>query len=451
MQNKLFRSIFSAIMTVFSLCMILVLSVVYKNFTTMYWEQLKQESAFLCAIVEEEGFEMLEGMQRVGNSRITYMDANGEVLFDSVSDARLMENHKDREEVKEAIEKGIGTSTRYSFTQSEKNMNYAVLLKNGYILRVSTSEHHVFNLIVEMIFPIVLILAIAIAVSLIWASRVSKSIIQPILTIDLDNPDERDVYAELRPFIGKIHAQNRQIQRQMEEMKLDHEKQDNIRKEFTANVSHELRTPLTSISGIAEIISEGLVRQEDIPHFAANIYKESQRLIVLVNDIMELSRLEENGVTKPKEPVDIYVMGQEILERLRRHAQKKQVTLLMEGEACTIMGRPKIMDEMIFNLVDNAIKYNEENGQVKLFVGRKNGKITINVKDTGIGIPEEELERVFERFYRVDKSHSKEIGGTGLGLSIVKHGAKFHNASVEIESKVGVGTSISIVFPETNE
>ena len=302
------------------------------------------------------------------------------------------------------------------------------------------------DLLLELFTPILLVLVLAIALSFWLAARLSRQIIQPLEKIDLQNPDDREVYDELRPLVERIRGQNRQIQQKVDELKVEHARQDGMRREFTANVSHELKTPLTSISGYAELIQNGLVKPEDVPRFAGTIYSEAQRLIVLVNDIIRLSRLEDNDVMQQWENLDLLAMCQENALYLEDAARRRQVTLSVEGEHLALRGVRHILDEIIFNLCDNAIKYNKPGGTVTVSVSRRDNKTLLEVRDTGIGIPQEELNRVFERFYRVDKSHSKELGGTGLGLSIVKHGAAFLNAALEIESQEGVGTVIRVVF-----
>ena len=303
------------------------------------------------------------------------------------------------------------------------------------------------ELLLELFTPIVLVVTAAVALSFLLAARLSRQITRPLESIDLQNPDERDMYEELQPLARRIRAQNMQIGRQMEALKSEHDRQDAMRREFTANVSHELKTPLTSISGYAELIQNGLVKQEDIPRFAGTIYNEAQRLIVLVNDIIRLSRLEDQDVPQEWMQVDLAALCRRTCTYLEDTALRQQVSLSVEGEAISVAGVPQILEEIVFNLCDNAIKYNRPGGTVTVTLSRREGRPLLEVRDTGIGIPESEQSRVFERFYRVDKSHSKELGGTGLGLSIVKHGAAFHRAEVELESREGTGTAVRLLFP----
>lgn len=302
------------------------------------------------------------------------------------------------------------------------------------------------QLILELFTPIVAVLVLAMALSFFLAARLSRQITRPLGDIDLQNPDDRQVYEELRPLVERIRGQNRQIQQKVDELKVEHYRQDTMRREFTANVSHELKTPLTSISGYAELIESGLVKPEDVPRFAGTIYREAQRLIVLVNDIIRLSRLEDKEVLQETEDIPLLDLCRETCSYLEEAAARRQVTLTVTGQSMTIHGIRQIAEEILYNLCDNAIKYNRPGGAVTVTVFSREGRPAVEVRDTGIGIPEKEQSRVFERFYRVDKSHSKELGGTGLGLSIVKHGAAFLGARLELESEEQVGTAIRVLF-----
>ena len=278
-------------------------------------------------------------------------------------------------------------------------------------------------------------------------SKTSRDLVRPINELDLTAPSQDAVYEELRPLVRRINAQNEQLQARIREQEAEHEAQDKFRREFTANVSHELKTPLTSISGFAEIIRDGLVKPEDIPHFADNICKESQRLIVLVGDIIKITQMDERQLPLQKERLNLLDLCRDVVEHLTPAADKQNVRMYLEGTPEHIIGAWQIADEMIYNLCDNAIKYNKPGGEVRISVEKTPQGPAVTVRDTGIGIPKEHQARVFERFYRVDKSHSKEIGGTGLGLSIVKHGAIYHNAAITMESTPGVGTAITVTFP----
>ncbi len=275
---------------------------------------------------------------------------------------------------------------------------------------------------------------------------VTKRIIEPINNIDIENPDPSDLFVEFTPLIDKIKSQNTRILDQMDQLKTEHQSRDKLRREFTANVSHELKTPLTSISGYAEIIRDGIAKPEDTVRFSSKIYDESQRLITLVSDIIKLSRLEESDIKVKHESIDLYACCQSVISRLEEIANKRNIKFSLSGDKCHIFGVHHIIEEMIYNLCDNAVKYNKDNGKVDVSIRQFVDGVELSVSDTGIGIPKSEINRIFERFYRVNKSHSKEIGGTGLGLSIVKHGALFHNASLSVDSTLGEGTNIKILF-----
>ena len=275
---------------------------------------------------------------------------------------------------------------------------------------------------------------------------VTNNIIKPVNNINIEAPDADSVYSEFTPLIEKINSQNERIVSQMDILSNDHSSKDKLRREFTANVSHELKTPLTSISGYAEIIRGGIAKPEDTVRFAGKIYDESQRLITLVQDILDLSRLEEHDIERVFTTIELYSMCESVISRLESIAKKRNITFTLSGDKCQITGVPNIIEEMIYNLCDNAVKYNKENGKVSVTIRQCIDGVELSVTDTGIGIEDKELPRIFERFYRVDKSHSKEIGGTGLGLSIVKHGALYHKASISVDSKINEGTTIKILF-----
>lgn len=290
------------------------------------------------------------------------------------------------------------------------------------------------------------ILILPVVVTLCVQHIVLKKVITPINEIDIENPGTSDVYYEFSPLISKIQSQNSRILQQMEQLNTEHKTRDKLRREFTANVSHELKTPLTSISGYAEIIRDGIARPEDTVRFSGKIYDESQRLITLVQDIIKLSRLEESDIELQFESIDLYAQCENVISRLESIAKKRNIAFSLSGEHCIIFGVSNIIEEMIYNLCDNAVKYNKENGKVSVNIRQCVDGVELSVSDTGIGIEQSEISRIFERFYRVNKSHSKEIGGTGLGLSIVKHGAIYHNASISVESEINKGTTIKVLF-----
>ncbi|MCI5898460.1 MAG: ATP-binding protein [Anaerovoracaceae bacterium] len=419
MKAKLFQNIFFAAMTVFILCFALIFGIIYNYFSAQLEKDLAQKTHFLAGSLQGTDAGYLKKLEIDKDTQIVLFAADGSILFKS-----------------EPLD-----------PSSKKNIRCEVTLDDGTSLQVSSSGFSALSLLLNMITPIIFILAAAIFLSLLLASRVSKSVTQPINEIDLETPDDRDVYDELKPLVRRINAQNRQIHLQMEALKAEHEKQDALRREFTANVSHELKTPLTSISGFAEIIRDGLVSEKDIRPFAGRIYNEAQRLIVLVGDIIKLSRLDEGNLEIPKEAIDLHQVCRQTLENLQTPAEQKELSISLSGTSAQIWGARQIIDEIVYNLCDNAIKYNVTGGEVRVFTEQTETQAILTVSDTGIGIPKEEQNRVFERFYRVNKSHSKEVGGTGLGLSIVKHGALYHNAEIRLDSSPGKGTSISILFP----
>ena len=547
MTKRIFRAIFLVALAVFLAGTALIMGALYNYYSGIYESQIQEEAAYLSTAVEDLGLPYLEGLES-GSHRITWVNSDGTVLFDSAANEDRMENHLDREEIQEAMADGVGESERYSDTLSERSYYYALALNDGSVLRVSGEQYTVLSLLLSIGHYIILVLVVALALSLFLASRISKAIIRPLNGIDLEHPEDVDTYDELSPLLGRIASQNRQIRTQLDEMKAkqqefatitenmnegllvidqqtavlsyntaalrllgadkvegsvfslnrseqfrdavdaslhgrhsqalmelsertyqlianpvhehdqvvgavlllldvtEREEREKLRREFTANVSHELKTPLTSISGFAELMKNGMVKPEDVPHFAGNIYSEAQRLITLVGDIIRLSQLDEGTTGLEKVPLDLAKVTESVVERLRGAAEQRGITFSLQLEQATVLGNQQILDEMVYNLCDNAIKYNKEQGSVHVTVDPNKGHPVLTVSDTGVGIPYAEQGRVFERFYRVDKSHSKEIGGTGLGLSIVKHGAAYHNAKVELESVPGKSTTVRVLF-----
>ncbi len=380
-------------------------------------------------------------------NRITLVDSAGKVLYDSEEDPETMENHASRPEFIEARENGSCEMVRYSETLSRQTFYYAVRLDNGEILRVARTTDSVFKTLFSgtLILGVVLLLVLLFTIYIITVQ--TNKIMEPINELDLEHPLNNVIYEEMRPLLGRLDEQNRQIARQMEELKEAGE----VRREFSANVSHELKTPLMSISGYAEIMENGLVRSEDIPEFAGRIHHEATRLKTLVEDIIELSKLDENSGKLPFETVDIGEMSREVLKNLEHQAEKKKINLIFTGEDTrNIRGVYRLLYEIFYNLADNAVKYTGECGRVHVDLRETPEGIVWSVEDNGIGIAKEDQERIFERFYRVDKSHSRETGGTGLGLSIVKHAALVHQAKIRVESEVGKGTKITVVFQKEN-
>ena len=436
MRSRIQRSMI-ILLTITLFTSYIVFSVVfyYQNLNILKAE-VKQEAEYICTAIENSGSGYLEAMDNVDeNTRLTRISKDGTVLYDSKQDKVTFENHKNRQEVKDAFENGSGEDIRVSNSVGSELYYYAKLLEDGTVLRVSKTMESLVSMALRMMPAMSVLAVLMLAVSYWIAAKQTQRLIQPINELDLEHPLDNDVYEELTPWLTEMDRQNR-----------EKEAISNMRKEFSANVSHELKTPLTSISGYAEIMKNGLVRSDDMQNFAERIYKEARRLISLVEDTIKLSKLDEEAVELDKEEVDLYQLCRETVSRLYPQAYQKKVHMSVSGERVIYVGIRQILDEMIYNICENAIKYNKEGGRVDVWVGETLDGIVVQVKDTGIGISKENHERIFERFYRVDKSHSKETGGTGLGLSIVKHGAILHGATVQVESEIGVGTTISIKF-----
>lgn len=410
--------------------------IVYRQNLSILKSDVRQEASYIRTALEVSGAQYLEQLDSAGaQTRITYIDQDGNVLYDSQGGEASLENHKERKEIREALEKGSGEDIRMSDTVGAELYYYAIRMQNGNVLRVAKTRDSLAGTALQIL-PLVAFLGFfMILLAYVISRHQTNRLIRPINELDIAHPLDNNVYEELAPLLTEIDRHNK-----------EKEKTVIMRKEFSANVSHELKTPLTSISGYAEIMKNGLVRPEDMHIFAERIYKEAKRLITLVEDIIKLSKLDEESVELEKENVEMYELCREVLGRLMMQAEEKNVTLQLDGEPVVYCGIRQIMDEMIYNLCENAVKYNVDGGRVILQVGRTEDGVKITVTDTGIGIPAEHLGRIFERFYRVDKSHSKETGGTGLGLSIVKHGALLHDAKVEVQSEVGKGTRIILLF-----
>ncbi len=388
----------------------------------------------------DQGFwEKPENQKRLDQDglRITLVGKSGKVIYDSTADASSMENHKNRPEIKEAMEKGEGTAVRWSATSSLHTLYYAEELDNGQILRIGKDSENIFQIMLNTI-SIVLILSVLVVLLCVFLSHIlTKRLLAPIekLATNLDGVNQDNIYDEIKPFIQTIKEQHINI--------LNSAK---MRQEFTANVSHELKTPLTAISGYAELIGSGMADEKDAKRFAEEIHHSSDRLLILINDIIKLSELDCEDLEFDFEQVDLYSVAQGCLDMLDVQATKQDVTLKLEGEHCIVVANHNLMDELLYNLCSNAVRYNNRGGSVTVTVKPVNGRVLLSVKDTGIGIQKEHQERVFERFYRVDKSRSKQSGGTGLGLAIVKHIVAQHNAEMTLESEPGKGTEIKILF-----
>lgn len=549
--KKIFKSniLVAAAVLIFGIAC--VMAILYQHFGKEINGELKKEASYLSYGVEQDGIDYLKQINEK-DDRITYIAEDGTVLYDNMADAEAMENHSERKEVQEALKTGSGYAERTSETLSQKTIYYALRLPDHSVLRVSSTQFSVFVLLMELIPPIIGILIVMLIIAVIVSAHMANKIVEPINNLDLEHPEDNQVYDEVGPLLSKIYKQNRQIKNQLEAARRNQEEfgiitenmqegllvidsytmilsgnssvwnmfqlkeakigdsvyslnrnedfrmlieqvlkgqhgsvllhlgneaiqmianpvtrehkvvgavlllmnetekveREQLRREFSANVSHELKTPLTSISGFAEIIQDGLVRAEDIKKFAGRIYDEAQRLITLVEDTIKVSQLDEGENPYEWEQLDAYAVVKDVCGRLKDIAAKKNVHLYIDGDKTMLCTVRPILDEIIYNLCDNGIKYNRDDGTVSIHLREMGENVEIRVKDNGIGIPGEDQNRVFERFYRVDKSHSKEIGGTGLGLSIVKHGVTFLGGTLKMISEIGKGTEITMIFPK---
>lgn len=551
MTKRIFHSICLASLSVFLIFAVLFAVVLYDYFSDSQQAQLKIQTALVAQGANHEGIDYFQGLDN-REYRITWIDKDGTVLFDSQSDLTCMENHLEREEVKEAMAAGTGESVRYSKTLLERSLYFAQRLDDGTVIRLSASQNSLLRLFIGMLWPVFFICIGAAVLSLFLASRLSKKIVKPLNELNLDEPLSNDGYDELSPLLRRISIQQEQIKHQSDELLqkqrefdavttgmsegivllnskriilsmnsaamslfgtdnscvgkfilsvnrspelqellfmasqgkytemitelaggkyqidvspiiskgivsgmvllmfdvTEKEKIEQMRREFTANVSHELKTPLHTISGCAELMCNGMVKPEDTEKFSARIYTESQRMIGLVEDIIKLSHLDEGAGNMEWEKVDLYALAEETIARLAPAASASNIKITLNGEKATVNGIPQLLKEIIYNLCDNAVKYNRKDGSIDVTVKNEGDHVLLRITDTGVGIPPEHQERIFERFYRVDKSHSKEIGGTGLGLSIVKHAVKLLDGAIDLQSQPDKGTSVSVVFPQ---
>lgn len=550
MTKRIFRSVFLACLVVFLAGLALVVGALYNYFSSQQMDQLRMEARLAAHGVELNGLDYFEGLND-GAIRLTWIDADGTVIYDTDANADAMENHAEREEFREALQYGTGEGSRTSSTLSERTVYYAIRLEDGTVLRTSESHYTVPALLLGIIQPLVLILVLALILSGWLASRLAKRIVGPLNAIDLDKPLDNEVYDELSPLLTRLERQQRQISDQLDELTRRKEefaaitgnmseglilldstgmvmsvnpsareifgvdtssegrdvltidrspelrallekcsggeraetyisrgereymltaspvaaeegrngtvllavdvteklRSERLRREFTANVSHELKTPLHSIMGAAELLQSGLVKPEDRERFLGRIRSEAARLVELVQDVINLSRLDE-GEEFPREDTDMLALAKEVSANVADEAEKRHVTVNVTGSGGNVHGVRRLLWEIVWNLAENAIKYSKpEGGRADIDVSTlPGGHVRVTVSDDGLGIPREAQDRVFERFYRVDKSHSRETGGTGLGLSIVKHAAQYHGAEISLESEPGRGTAISVTF-----
>ena len=441
----IFKSTFLLGSLVYFLCAIMFISNLYNYFEQQIFNELENEATFIEDFILNHQYDEIRNFDT--KNRITLIHKNGEVFFDNKVDIQEMENHFTREEILGALQNKQAKVARFSSTMTEKTLYYAKLLSNQDILRISCNQHSVVVLVLGMSQSLLIMFVIAIIICAVIAKFVSKKIVEPLNKINLENPEDTNVYQELKPFTHRISEEN-----------FEKAQREELRQQFSANVSHELKTPLTSISGFAEILKNGGTDEQTTKDFANTIYEETQRMISLVNDIIKLSKLDEKSISQEKEEINLTELSKEVITPLLPVAEKKNVKIDLEAEnQVFINGVRSVIFEMIYNLVENAIKYNKNDGKVIVKVSKisenpssKKQNVVLSVSDTGIGIPKNEQERIFERFYRIDKSRSKESGGTGLGLSIVKHGAKYHNAKVTLSSQEGKGSTFTIYFEDND-
>ena len=413
------------------------------------YEKLSQECDLLSTdLLEGRAPDAVLSKQVPQGVRATYISDDGTVVYDNQYAANRLASHADREEVAQALATGTGRARRQSDTAGYVRLYLAKDLGNGHVLRLSEDAADLATIIRDDMGVLVLVVAGLVVLSWAAARFVSRKVAEPIVTMDLTGHDPQAPYAELEPLTTRLAEQSAEIEEQMGRLR----DANAFRQEFTANVTHELKTPIASISGAAELIRDGIARPDDVPDFAGRIYDDAQRLSRLVSDILTLSKLDESERSKDpaiigaQEAADLYAIARDVVARYASRAAAVGVKINLQGVSMQVMGYPRLLDEMISNVVSNAIRYNRVGGKVYVFVLPEDGRPCVRVSDTGVGIPAEAQEKVFERFYRVDKSRSRESGGTGLGLAIVKHVAAIHGATIDLKSTMGVGTTIKVTF-----
>lgn len=454
MRKQIFRTI---ILVVLIAEIISAASFVYMQYRSSKDEMaasLENEMRYAASGYRHTGTFFFENTKVRDYDRVTLIAPDGKVLYDSYFDADALENHSDRKEFKEALKTGTGRSDRYSSNMMVKTVYYAKRMGDGNVLRLSIRRPSIWKLYTVLWSQTLSMLLLTMIISAVLAHGLAKRLIKPINAIDLNNPLAKPTYTELRPLIERIDVQNKEIAEQIDQLENDVDRktrESEFRKNFTANVSHELKTPLTSILGYSELIKEGVTDRREAENFAAKIYEESTRLSSLVNDIMTISRLDDEKSFYTMEDVDLYDICGQAISALYPVADRKEIKISLRGNKSIISGAREILYEMVYNVTDNAIRYNRKGGYIDIEVAKNSLIPYIRISDNGIGIPEEERSHIFERFYMVDKARSRELGGTGLGLAIVKHGAKFHGAEINVESEVGVGTTMTITFNSSNK
>ena len=549
MIKKIFRSTLLANFLVLLASLALIMGALYRYFTQVQMEQLQTQTALAAKGISAEGMDYFDGL-KTASTRITWVDNTGKVLYDTESDAQTMENHGNRQEIKDALETGYGESSRYSSTLTQTSLYIAQRLDNGTVVRLSVTQHSIILLLLGLLPTLLVIVLVVVGLSVLTARYTAKRLVQPLNQLNLDAPLENPAYEEISPLLRRIDHQQKELASQEQLLLqrkgefdtiiskiregmvlLDNRGQiismnpaaqtllqtdespigkeileltrnldlhqliesgikghkgegiftvdqmtykvlarpvlsenqvsglvllffdvtdqwqvEQMRREFTANVSHELKTPLHIISGYSEMLHNQVVSENDVQVFAQKIHTEAQRMVQLVEDVINLSLLDETPQITMEE-VDLYQLAAESLESLSGKASQKQISLHLKGETALLKGNRALLSSVIYNLCDNAITYNQSKGDVFVTINKTDQKVVLEVKDTGIGIPKDEGDRIFERFYRVDKSRSKKVGGTGLGLSIVKHALKCHGASIQVDSQIGKGTRMIVTFP----
>ncbi len=445
MSRRIFNAIWIVTLTVFIAALSIILAVLHGAMTDVQRRHLEIETELAVEGVIRSGRDFLDSLDDA-DYRITWITGDGSVLYDSVTDFEAMENHLEREEIRQALTEGRGESVRYSETLSEKRFYVAELLPDGTVLRLSATQTTAWRVLL----PVLAVFAAALLLSFWLTTGLAKRSLENVNSLDLDDPLQyvgKADYAEIAPLLQRLGRQQAQIRQDQAEL----EKTSRIRQEFTANVSHELKTPLHAISGYAELLESGMARPEDVRPFAGKIRVESQRMTKLVEDIIDLTKLDSGGIGIPWEETDLRRVASAAADSLTAEAAEAGVTLLLEGGPAILRGIPQYLYSIIFNLCDNAIKYSAPGDTVTVRTEDRDDAAVLIVADTGIGIPPEHQDRIFERFYRVDKSHSKAVGGTGLGLSIVKHAARLHRADIALDSAPGRGSVFTITFPKNAE
>ena len=436
MRQEIARYLILAMVITLATVYGLTIFLMYRETSTLVRDNIIQEADYIAEALNIAGEDYLRQLDQVlVSTRVTLISEEGEVLYDTVEDEYTFENHLDRPEIRQALKTGRGTDIRRSTSIGEEMYYCAVLLEDGNVVRISKASGTALSNALLLLPPILLIGAVMILLGALTTGFSVRKLTRPINLLDLNEPLKNDVYEELTPLLQRIDRQNR-----------EKEAVDEMRTEFSANVSHELKTPLTSISGYAEIMKNGLVRPEDTVRFSEKIYREARRMIRLIDDIIRLSRLDEGIRSEPDQIIDLHDLASEVIADLEINAAENGIVLRQSGMHCRIRGEKRTLYEMLYNLTDNAIKYNRPCGSVEIETEYSHGKSMIRVIDTGIGIPEDQKDRIFERFYRVDKSHSRATGGTGLGLSIVKHGVMAHNGQIRVDSTLGRGTTMEVIF-----